>query len=91
MCHEFSCQLWGELALAYLGEGHQKDAEYCLEQMSSLAAWTPDYLYIEARIRQAGGDTASAAHNYETALAMDPDHAPSSLHLGEWLISKIRM
>lgn len=75
-------ELWGELAAAYLDEGHQNDAEYCLEQMNSVASWTPECLYIQARIRQSAGDTAGAARNYETALAMDPDHALSSLHLG---------
>ena len=69
-----------------MDEGHQNDAEYCLEQMNSVASWTPECLYIQARIRQSAGDTAGAARNYETALAMDPDHALSSLHLGKQLV-----
>ncbi|CAD7695952.1 unnamed protein product [Ostreobium quekettii] len=75
-------QLWGELALSYVNEGQQQDAEYCLDEMTSLAQWTPDSLYAEARIRQAAGDITTAIRKYETALAMNPDHALSCLHLG---------
>jgi tetratricopeptide (TPR) repeat protein len=77
--------VWRELALIYAAQQLPTDASLCVAQAQAIDPFSADTASALAAVAEAGGDAARAADAYQTAIALEPAHAPALRGLGELL------
>jgi tetratricopeptide (TPR) repeat protein len=76
-------QVWRELALVYASQAQVKDAQECIQHARSLDPYSADTFHAAGCVAEAAGDPGAAEEALQTALALNPAHAPSLLSKGE--------
>jgi tetratricopeptide (TPR) repeat protein len=76
-------QVWRELAVVYASQGQAQDATLCVQQAQGLDPRSAATFHALGSVAQAEGNFAAAQGAYQTALALDPAHAPSLISFGE--------
>lgn len=87
-------QLWLDLAVALAEHGETADALFCAAQAMAVGApggsdplgsgpWSADAHHALGRVQERASRLEAARDSYNTALALDPLHAPTLLSLGE--------
>jgi tetratricopeptide (TPR) repeat protein len=67
----------------YASQAQVKDAQECIQHARSLDPYSADTFHAAGCVAEAAGDLGAAEEALQTALALNPAHAPSLLSKGE--------
>jgi len=85
MYRQQEAQVWRELAVVYASQGQAQDATLCVQQAQKLEPRSAATFHALGSVSEAEGNFAAAQGAYQTALALDPAHAPSLISFGTLL------
>ncbi|GAX75959.1 hypothetical protein CEUSTIGMA_g3402.t1 [Chlamydomonas eustigma] len=77
-----TAQVWQELALLCASSSDNTNAAFCAEQALLHCPWQAQSHHVLGVVHEAAGQAAAAMEAFNTALALDPCHAPSLISLG---------
>mmetsp|Transcript_36208 Transcript_36208/g.80562 ORF Transcript_36208/g.80562 Transcript_36208/m.80562 type:complete len:429 (-) Transcript_36208:348-1634(-) len=79
---ELEAQVWQDMAQALAARGDLTDALFCVEQLRKAWPTRASTYHVLGVVHEAAGQPEQALDAYNTALALEPRHAPSLLRLG---------
>eukprot|EP00798_Chlamydomonas_sp_ICE-L_P014292 gene14292-20269_t len=79
---EAEASIWIDLSTLFITQGEFQDAMFCVQHAAKVQAWQPATYHATGMVQEAAGELDAAVQSYNTAIALDPRHAPSLLRLG---------
>ncbi|XP_047133627.1 tetratricopeptide repeat protein 7B isoform X1 [Hydra vulgaris] len=76
------CKLWLITAECFIEIGDSTQASGCLLEAHSKFPLSPDVLYMRGRLSELLGNNQQSRINYESALAVQPEHKSAAQRLG---------